>query len=82
MFKIKSQWIDSYGKTRRLNLQFVNQKITLIVSPIQPLKVREKTNSPIFLTDIDTAMKLADTLGMQVSSQTVTNGPNGPNGVT
>lgn len=69
--KIKSQWIDSYGKTRRFNIQYQNNSISLITSPMQPLKVRETTNKDIDLIDIKTAMKFANDTNMQVESQTV-----------
>jgi hypothetical protein len=69
--KIKSQWIDSYGKTRRLNIYYQGKNITIITSPIQPIKVRESTNKKIYLTDIDIAMKLIETLEIQITSQTV-----------
>jgi hypothetical protein len=68
---IKSQWIDSYGKTRRLNIFYNDQNISLVITPIQPIKVMETTNTTIYFTDVDTAMKLANTLKIQVTSQTV-----------
>jgi hypothetical protein len=72
--KIKSQWIDSYGKTRRLNIIYENQNISLIVTPIQPIKVKETTTTTIYLTDVATAMKLVNVLNIQVGSQTVIGG--------
>jgi hypothetical protein len=69
--KIKSQWIDSYGKTRRINIFYNDQNISLVVTPIQPIKVKETKSLTIHLTDVDTAMKLIDTLNIQVMSQTV-----------
>lgn len=69
--QIYSQWIDSYGKTRRLNIKYKKQKISLIISPIQPIKVRETDNPNIFPTDIDTAMSLIGSLKITLDSQTV-----------
>ena len=69
--KVKSQWIDSYGKTRRLNVSFQGQTISIIVSPIQPIKVQETSKTDIFLTNVPTAMELADSLGIEIESQTV-----------
>lgn len=69
--KIKSQWIDSYGKTRRLNIFYNDQNISLVITPIQPVKVKETTKTEIHLTNVPTAMKLIDTLNIQVTSQTV-----------
>ena len=71
LIKIKSQWIDSYGKTRRLNIVYNDQNISLVITPIQPIKVTETTSTTIHLTDIVTAMTLIDTLNIQVTSQTV-----------
>jgi hypothetical protein len=68
---IKSQWIDSYGKTRRINILYENKDISLVISPIQPIKSPETIDTTIYLTDISTAMKLVDTLNIQITSQTV-----------
>ena len=38
--KVKSQRIDSYGKTRQLNVKYKNKNVSLIISPIQPLKAK------------------------------------------
>jgi hypothetical protein len=73
LIKIKSQWIDSYGKTRRLNILYENELISLIISPIQPIKVKETKSTEIFLTNKITAMKLIETLDIQITSQTVIN---------
>lgn len=69
--KVNSQWIDSYGKTRRINVSFNNQIISLIVNPMQPIKAKETTKNDILLTNIPTAMKLADSLGIEIVSQTI-----------
>ena len=39
--KIISQWIDSYGKTRILNVEFAGKIISMIVSPIQPINTKQ-----------------------------------------
>jgi hypothetical protein len=69
--KIKSQWIDSYGKSRRFNVIYKNKQISMITSPMQPLKVRETTTKDIELIDIKTVMNFANDINMQVQSQTV-----------
>jgi hypothetical protein len=69
--KIKSQWIDSYGKTRRLTIVFDSNKISIITTPIQPLKVKEIRNTKIYKTDVDTAIKLATLLKIKIQSQTI-----------
>jgi hypothetical protein len=72
--KIKSQWIDSYGKTRKINVLYLGETISLIISPIQPIKVRETINPEIFLTSIKTAFKLVESLQIEISTQTVLDG--------
>jgi hypothetical protein len=69
--KIKSQWIDSYGKTRRLIIVFDSNKISIITTPLQPLKVKEIRNTKIYKTDVDTAIKLATLLKIKIQSQTL-----------
>jgi hypothetical protein len=67
--KIKSQCIDSYGKTRQLNIMFDEHRVSLITSPIQPLKARETKDFKIYTVPIDIAMKLVDSLYIKITSQ-------------
>lgn len=69
--KILSQFIDSYGKTRQLNIDFKGKQVSLIISPIQPLPVRETTKEKIYLIEKKYAMDLIKKLGMKIQSQTV-----------
>jgi hypothetical protein len=69
--KIDSQSIDSYGKTRRLNITYKNNKTSLITTPIQPIRVIETTDNIIHLTSVNNAKKLIDKLGIKIISQTV-----------
>lgn len=69
--KIKSQLIDSYGKTRRFDVLYNNQAISMITSPMQPLKIRETSNKDVTLIDVDTAIKFSKDINMTVQSQTV-----------
>ena len=69
--KILSQFIDSYGKTRRLNINFDNTLISLIISPIQPLPVKETLKQTIYSIKIDLAMKLVKILDIKIKSQTI-----------
>ena len=69
--KIISQWIDSYGKTRKLNISFEKQKISLIISPIPPIAVVETTKSTIYSCSVETAIRLSNILSIQIESQTV-----------
>lgn len=65
--KILSQSIDSYGKTRQINIQFLEHKVTLITSPIQPIRTPEMKTSAIYFIDLDTAIKLASVLGIVIN---------------
>jgi hypothetical protein len=60
---VKSQTIDSYGKTRQLNIEYENKNITLFTSPIQPLKV-VTNNNLIYKTSTDIAETIFKKLGM------------------
>jgi hypothetical protein len=71
--KINSQCIDSYGKTRILTIIFNSSKISIITTPIQPLKVKEIKNTKIHKTDIDTLIKLTTLLNIKIQSQTIIN---------
>ena len=71
--KIVSQWIDSYGKTRRINIKFEGYIICLITSPIQPIKVIETTKKSIKKIPIDIAIKFLKELKIEIESQTISN---------
>ena len=68
--KIVSQWIDSYGKTRRLNIRFDGKMISLNISPIQPLRAKETDKEKIHTVDVDIAIKLIKFLRIEIKSQT------------
>jgi hypothetical protein len=72
--KIKSQWIDSYGKTRVLNILFNEEKISLILSPIQPVRAKEITKKQIYKTSTKIVLELTREINMQLKSQTVIDG--------
>ena len=46
--KILSQTIDFYGKTRMLNVEYNENKISIFTTPIQPLDVIEESNYIIY----------------------------------
>ena len=69
--KIDSQWIDSYGKTRQLNIVFNNQLISIITSPIQPIKVKETTVRIIHLVETEILMDLIKSLNMRIDYQVI-----------
>jgi hypothetical protein len=39
-----SQYIDSYGKTRIINIKYNNELISIITTPIQPLNLEDENN--------------------------------------
>ena len=71
--KILSQYIDSYGKTRILNIKFNKNKYSLIISPIQPIKVKENTNKKIYRVSMDIALQLLEELKIKITSQNIIN---------
>lgn len=72
--KIISQWVDSYGKTRILNTRFSGKLISMIVSPLQPINVKQAESSKINYVDIDTALEFTTYLTMNIEYQNVLNG--------
>jgi hypothetical protein len=51
-----SQYIDSYGKTRLINIKYENEYVSILTTPIQPLKL--KNDGTKYTTTILTALKL------------------------
>lgn len=66
-----SQAIDSYGKTRCVNVEFNNQKFSVFTTPFQPLPIKE--DKKLYQTDVKTAIEFLKIYG-QVLSQTVSEG--------
>ncbi len=66
--KVESQWFDSYGKTRGINVTFNNEKISLVMDPVQPIDTVE-TTPQVFPTTLDTAKKLVQLLGFSIRSR-------------
>lgn len=52
-FNIFSQVIDNYGKTRVLNIEYKDNKISLFTSPLQPIGVREENSENIYKVSND-----------------------------
>ena len=69
--KIISQGIDSYGKTRLLNINYSGQKITLLTSPIQPLGYTLANSWEITRVTQDYAIKLVKDLGITLENQDI-----------
>lgn len=72
--KILSQTIDTYGKTRRININYNGSQVSLLTSPIPPIQIRETSNSEISKLPSDIAMKLFSALKAEIHSQTVVDG--------
>lgn len=66
-----SQVIDSYGKTRCINLMYRNNTISLNTTPLPPFNIKEDIISNINLTDINTAIDLASELNITILYQLV-----------
>lgn len=58
-----SQNIDPYGKTRSINLNFDNNQITILTTPIQPLKL--DISNEIYYTNIHIALRLVKELNIK-----------------
>jgi hypothetical protein len=71
--KFNGQYIDTYGKTRLLQLVYNQKLVTLLTTPIPPLKTIELDTFAITKIDIKLALNLASRLKMIVSGQTVVN---------
>jgi hypothetical protein len=64
-----SQNIDPYGKTRSINLNFDNNIITILTTPIQPLKL--DVSNEIYYTNIHVALRLVKELKIKNLKQTI-----------
>ena len=71
--EIVSQFIDSFGKTRILNILFEDKEISLITDPMQPINVPEIPNLFINKTDVDVSLKLAAYLEIALYKQITSN---------
>ena len=61
-----SQKIDSYGKTRVINIKFNGKNISIFTEPIQPLNL--KISNEIYKTDQNTALEILNELNYVESS--------------
>lgn len=69
---IDNQVIDSYGKTRRVNIRYKDQPISIITSPIPPIPVNELVEPlPLSVVNGKTAMSLLKVFNAHIDSQTV-----------
>lgn len=69
-FEILSQQIDSYGKTRCVEVEYKGNSVYVLTTPIPPLAVEEK-NLTITPCPLEIAMELLKTNDAEIISQTV-----------
>jgi len=72
--KILSQTIDSYGKTRRIDIEHETKRISLLTSPIPPIAIKEEDNINITKINANMALELFKILGIKVESQSTSKG--------
>jgi len=69
---VLSQFIDCYGKTRRINIDFKKNRLTLLTSPIPPLNVfLEEEQMVIIRSDIKVVLDFLNSNGLAIESQCV-----------
>lgn len=71
---IISQKIDSYGKTRQLNISFNDTNISILTTPIQPLQVKETSKQVYYVSNVETVMKFVKKIGIENVSQYISDG--------
>lgn len=71
---IESQYIDSYGKTRQLNVRYKDIVISLITDPIQPVRAKEMTEKLVKQVALKTALEFVKFLEINIMSQSILNG--------
>jgi hypothetical protein len=69
--EIISQGIDSYGKTRILNVKYLGKLSTILTSPLQPLSYPESNSWEIVRVSQDFAKKLVEELGITLENQDI-----------
>jgi hypothetical protein len=68
--KIKAQVIDSYGKTRRIDIVYSGKNISIMTDPLQPIRATETTIEPHRVI-LKLANQLCEELGVAIDSQVV-----------
>ena len=68
---VLGQGIDSYGKTRMIEIEYKNKIITLLTTPLQPLRFPEINNWKINKVDANIVLNLAKDLDINLISQNV-----------
>jgi hypothetical protein len=70
--KVVSQNIDSYGKTRCVNIDYKGSTISILTDPIPPLPIEEKSNN-LYKTKKEIASEIFQLLNIEPSSQIAEN---------
>ena len=68
---VKSQYIDTYGKCRYINIEYAGEKYSLITTPIPPLAITEMKRAVIHKQSMKSVMRLVKYSKMELISQTV-----------
>jgi len=71
--KIKSQIIDSYGKTRQINIKYKNTNMTLYTTPLCPLNIKEEYTDTPHISDLKEAIDFCKDLDIKITSQVIIN---------
>lgn len=71
---IKSQFIDSYGKCRHLEIETKQGLMSLIITPIAPRKTVEQKNIQINYVSFEMAKLFLEQHGDGIRAQTIVNG--------
>jgi hypothetical protein len=67
--KVATQFIDSYGKARILNIIFNGVQISLVTDPIQPLSTTEINSLSVNKVDVEIALQAAAYLEIVIYKQ-------------
>lgn len=70
--QMNQQVIDSYGKTRRIDIVYKDKDVTILTDPIPPLAIPEaKNKSNVHVIKGKRALEMLKTFGAKVVSQTI-----------
>jgi hypothetical protein len=72
--KFLEQGLDSYGKCRMLRFSIDSSNVTILTDPLQPFVISAAINWVATKTTKETAIKLANAIGIQFSSQCIKGG--------
>jgi hypothetical protein len=72
--KFLEQGLDSYGKCRMLRFSIDSSNVTILTDPLQPFVISAAINWVATKTTKETAINLANAIGIQFSSQCIKGG--------